>query len=39
MGMEVAYTGRKPQDVITSIADLKALAAAADFLDRRLSGR
>jgi hydroxypyruvate reductase len=33
MGMKVAYTGRKPQDVrYEYIADLKALAAAVDFL-------
>ena len=33
MGMKVAYTGRKPQDVpYEYISDLKALAAAADFL-------
>jgi lactate dehydrogenase-like 2-hydroxyacid dehydrogenase len=33
MGMYVAYTGRKPQQVpYEYIADLKALAAAADFL-------
>ena len=33
MGMKVAYTGRKPQDVAYEyIADLKALAAAVDFL-------
>ncbi len=33
MGMNVAYTGRKPQDVpYRFIPDLKALAAAADFL-------
>ena len=33
MGMQVAYTGRKPQDVpYRFIPDLKALAAAADFL-------
>ena len=33
MGMEIAYTGRKPQDVpFRYIADLKALATAADFL-------
>ena len=33
MGMKVAYTGRKPQKVAYEyIADLKALAAAVDFL-------
>ncbi len=33
MGMKVAYTGRKPQDVpYQYFADLKALAAASDFL-------
>jgi lactate dehydrogenase-like 2-hydroxyacid dehydrogenase len=33
MGMQVAYTGRQPQDVpYRFVADLKALAAAADFL-------
>ena len=33
MGMKVAYTGRRPQDVrYEYIADLKALAAAVDFL-------
>jgi hydroxypyruvate reductase len=33
LGMNVAYTGRKPQDVRWRfIADLKALAAASDFL-------
>ena len=33
MGMKVAYTGRKPQDVrYEYIADLTALAAAVDFL-------
>jgi len=33
MGMQVAYTGRKPQDVpYRFVPDLKALAAAADFL-------
>jgi len=33
MGMKVAYTGRKPQDVrYEYIADLKALAAVVDFL-------
>ena len=33
MGMQIAYTGRKPQDVpYRFIADLKALAAASDFL-------
>lgn len=33
MGMEVAYTGRKPQDVpYRFIPDVKALAAASDFL-------
>jgi lactate dehydrogenase-like 2-hydroxyacid dehydrogenase len=33
MGMKVAYTGRKPQDVpYEYVRDLKALAAAADFL-------
>jgi len=33
MGMEVAYTGRKPQDVpYRFIPDLKALALASDFL-------
>lgn len=33
MGMNVAYTGRKPQEVAYRfIADLKALAAASDFL-------
>jgi hydroxypyruvate reductase len=33
MGMKVAYTGRKPQDVgYEYFADLKALAAAVDFL-------
>jgi lactate dehydrogenase-like 2-hydroxyacid dehydrogenase len=33
LGMKVAYTGRKPQDVRWRfIADLKALAAASDFL-------
>src|SRR6266571_1437478 len=33
MGMRVAYTGRKPQDVpYEYIADLKSLAAAVDFL-------
>jgi hydroxypyruvate reductase len=33
MGMKVAYTGRKPQDVpYRYVADLKALAAAVDFL-------
>ena len=33
MGMDVAYTGRNPQDVpYRFIADLKALAAASDFL-------
>ena len=33
MGMKIAYTGRKPQDVpYRYIADLKGLAAAADFL-------
>jgi len=33
MGMKIAYTGRKPQDVpYRFIPDLKALAAAADFL-------
>jgi hydroxypyruvate reductase len=33
MGMHVAYTGRRPQDVpYRFIADLQALAAAADFL-------
>jgi lactate dehydrogenase-like 2-hydroxyacid dehydrogenase len=33
MGMQVAYTGRKPQHVpYRFIPDLKALAAAADFL-------
>jgi len=33
MGMKVAYTGRKPQDVrYEYIAELKALAAAVDFL-------
>src|SRR5438876_9337750 len=33
MGMKVAYTGRKPQDVpYEYVRDLKALAAAVDFL-------
>jgi hydroxypyruvate reductase len=33
MGMEVAYTGRKPQDVpYEYVPDLKGLAAAVDFL-------
>ncbi len=33
MGMQVAYTGRKPQDVpYEYVRDLKALAAAVDFL-------
>ncbi|MEP7183078.1 MAG: 2-hydroxyacid dehydrogenase [Betaproteobacteria bacterium] len=33
MGMKVAYTGRKPQDVpYRFVPDLKGLAAAADFL-------
>ena len=33
MGMQVAYTGRKPQDVpYRFLPDLKALAAASDFL-------
>ena len=33
MGMKVAYTGRKPQDVpYEFVPDLKALAAAVDFL-------
>jgi lactate dehydrogenase-like 2-hydroxyacid dehydrogenase len=33
MGMQVAYTGRKPQDVpYRYVPDLRALAAAADFL-------
>ena len=33
MGMNIAYTGRKPQDVpYRFIPDLKALAAASDFL-------
>ncbi|HEX8013376.1 MAG TPA: 2-hydroxyacid dehydrogenase [Casimicrobiaceae bacterium] len=33
MGMQVAYTGRKPQDVAYEyVPDLKALAAAVDFL-------
>ena len=33
MGMKVAYTGRKPQDVAYEyVPDLKALAAASDFL-------
>ena len=33
MGMEVAYTGRKPQDVpYRFVPDLKALAAESDFL-------
>jgi lactate dehydrogenase-like 2-hydroxyacid dehydrogenase len=33
MGMKVAYTGRKPQDVpYEYVRDLKALAAVADFL-------
>ena len=33
MGMEIAYTGRKPQDVpYKFIPDLKGLAAASDFL-------
>jgi lactate dehydrogenase-like 2-hydroxyacid dehydrogenase len=33
MGMKIAYTGRKPQDVpYKFIADLKGLAAASDFL-------
>lgn len=33
MGMQIAYAGRKPQDVpYRFIADLKALAAASDFL-------
>jgi lactate dehydrogenase-like 2-hydroxyacid dehydrogenase len=33
MGMKVAYTGRKPQDVSYEyVRDLKALAAAVDFL-------
>jgi len=33
MGMQIAYTGRKPQDVpYEFIADLKSLAAAVDFL-------
>src|SRR5713226_6845758 len=33
MGMKVAYTGRKPQDVAYEfVPDLKALAAAVDFL-------
>ena len=33
MGMKIAYTGRKPQDVpYQFVPDLKALAAASDFL-------
>jgi lactate dehydrogenase-like 2-hydroxyacid dehydrogenase len=33
LGMNVAYTGRKPQDVpYTFVADLKALAAVSEFL-------
>ena len=33
MGMKIAYTGRKPQDVpYRFVADLKALAAESDFL-------
>jgi hypothetical protein len=33
MGMKIAYTGRKPQDVpYRFVPDLKALAAASDFL-------
>ena len=33
MGMKIAYTGRKPQDVpYRFVAELEALAAAADFL-------
>ncbi len=33
MGMSISYTGRKPQDVpYTFVADLRALAAAVDFL-------
>src|SRR5207244_12017550 len=33
MGMKVAYTGRKPQDVpYEYVRDLKGLAAAVDFL-------
>ena len=39
MGMQVSYTGRKPQDVpYEYVQDLKSLAAAVGFPRRRVSG-